>query len=149
MLVLALMALLMAAVAPQLRGFGRGQKLQNAADEFLAATRYARSEAIATAVPHRVEVSSDGSAFWVSRLDSTDYAAVAGDFGRGDPLPTQIRVTIERADEAVTSTIDFFPNGTTSPATVVIESADTGRIVTLRAVAIADPFRRESAEEAP
>ena len=148
-LTLALMALLMAMVAPQLRGFGRGQRVENAADEFIAAAAYARSEAVVRCVPYRLEVTDDGTRLLVTTLDDTgEFLPVESRFGEGQTLPGDVTISIEPLDGGSADFVEFFPNNTLTPADAIVTGPDGKRVATLRAEGIADPFRRLSPQEA-
>ena len=148
-LTLALLALLMAMVAPQLRGFGRGQQVENAADEFMAAAAYARSEAVVRCVPHRLEVTDNGTRLLVTTLDDTgEFLPVADRFGEGQTLAGDVTITIEALDGGSADYVEFYPNNTLTPAEAIVTGFNGKRIATLRAEGIADPFRRLSPGEA-
>jgi len=147
--VLALIAALFAAVAPRLQGFGRGQHADNAAEMFLAATDFARAQAVADGLPHRLELVDDGAAIAVSRLDAATYVPVEGGFGAAVTFGGDATVAINRADASNVAMIDFLPDGTLTPGTIVASSADGERSVVLRARGVADPFRRVPAGEVP
>ena len=141
-LVMMVMALLLAAAAPSLSGWGRGRRLDNAADGLLAATRYARSQALATSAAHRVEIDPESGAWLVSRQQATaDYAPVPGEFGRPTLPAAGIRVEIERADDVELGVIDLYANGRISPVTVRL-IADWGETATLASAGAAEPLRK-------
>ena len=140
-LVLALIAMLLAAAAPRFSGFGRGQRLDNAVESFLAAARHARGQAIATAMPHRLEVDAGRGVYWVSRFEGQSFVPVAGEWGRETTLPEDVDIAIERFDESNSPALDYAANGSGTPVTVVFTSA-WGRVVELSATGLADPLRR-------
>jgi Tfp pilus assembly protein FimT len=139
-LVLMLAALLLAAVAPNLGGFNRGRRVENTADQFLSAARWARSEAITQAMPHRLELDSGIPGWRVMRFDGTAWDLVPGEFGREQALLPGLMIELERPD-GVLDAIEFYPNGRTTPATVRI-SADWGGEVILQSSGAAEALRR-------
>src|SRR5687768_10268701 len=54
--VLVVLTVTIAITAPSLRGWSQGAKLRDAGQQLLAATAFARSQAAATATPHRLIV---------------------------------------------------------------------------------------------
>lgn len=139
-IVLMLMAIVLAAVAPSLTGWNRGQRLDNAAGRLLAASRFARSEAISAAAPHRLEIDALGGSYRVTRLEAQSYMPVAGEFGRNAILPEAMVINIARQDESGASVIEFYANGRLTPATVTL-TADWGESLTLASTAAAESFR--------
>ena len=144
-MVLMLMAIVVAAAAPSLRGWNRGQRLDNAAEQFLSAARWARTQAISTAAPHSIEINSAAGSYRVVRTDGGANAPAAGEFGREMILPPNFLIDITRQDESGASVIEFFPNGRLTPATIFITS-DWGEQVTIASTASAESFRRIRAE---
>lgn len=139
-IVLMLMAIVLATVAPSLTGWNRGQRLDNAAERLLAASRFARSEAISAAAPHRLEIDALGGSYRVTRLEGGGYVPVPGEFGRYAILPERIVIDIARQDLSGASVIEFHANGRLTPATVTL-TADWGETLTLASTAAAESFR--------
>ena len=140
-MVLMLVAIVVAAAAPSLRGWNRGQRLDNAAEQFISATRWARTQAISTAAPHAVEINGAAGRYRVVRLDGEGTAPAAGEFGRDMMLPANFLIDVIRQDESGASAIEFHPNGRLTPATVLI-TADWGERATIASTASAESFRR-------
>src|SRR5688500_19015861 len=101
-LVLMVLAVVLAAAAPSLSGWNRGQKLQNAADAVLSAALWARAEAVATATPHRLEVDPMTGVYRVTRRDGEEWVASAGEFARDTTLSSGLSIEIVRQDETGT-----------------------------------------------
>ncbi len=139
-LVLMLLALVLAAAAPSLGGWNRGQRLENTAERILSAARFARSEAISKAVPHRLEIDATAGIFRVTRLEAQTWVPAGGQFGRDVALSEGMGLELVRQDESGTPAIDFYPNGRISPATIEIW-ADWGEVVTLQSTAAAESLR--------
>src|SRR5688500_8144212 len=139
------LALVLAAAAPSLGGWNRGQRLQNAADGLLSAARWARSEAIATAMPHQLEINEGAGTYRVSRLEGQDWVPAPGEFGRDKELAAGLSMELTREDDSLTPAIDFYPNGRISPATIEI-SADWGEVVTIASAGAAQPLRTVTAD---
>lgn len=141
-LVLAMLAMLMALAAPSLRGWGQGARLRNGTDQLLTATRWARTQAISTAVVHRLEAGPDGTAFRVVAQDPELVAT--NEYAHPIQLPSNLRVEIMRPD-GVAGMVDFHPNGRLTPALIRLIS-DAGEVVIIQARSPADSFRNVTAE---
>lgn len=119
-LVLALLALLMSAAAPNLRGWGRGGKVRDATDQILTATRYAQSQAVHEAVTYRIAVNPVDGAIELWRIDGETVTPADGDYQNPVDLPAGFAVHIDRFDGAGSSAIEFFPDGRITPGRIEI-----------------------------
>lgn len=139
-LVLLLLAIVAGSAVPSLRDWSRGGKLDNAADAFLASTRWARSQAIASATTHRIEVETNG-AHRVAIREGQIFSPVSGEMGHWTPLPTGIALSLTRTDGGTPNTIDFYANGRVSPAEIILRD-EFGQTVRIVAATPAETFRR-------
>jgi prepilin-type N-terminal cleavage/methylation domain-containing protein len=144
-LVLVVLSVLLAIAAPSLRGWSRGTKLRDASEQVLAATRFARSQAVTTGTMHRVEFDAGAGAYHVTLLDGEQYVDAGGDFGRAVTLPPGITLGIVREDGDVSGTITFHPTGRTTPARITL-TADWGETSEIQAATAAEPFRLVTAD---
>jgi type II secretion system protein H len=142
-LVMFVLTITLSVVAPSLRGWSKGGKLRDAGDQFLAATRFARSAAVSTASMHQLQVDASQERYMIVRLDGEYTAAAAGEFSREVVLPTGVRMQVSRLDGSGSSTIEFYPNGRTTPVQVRLIS-DWGDFIELSAITAAEPFRDTS-----
>ncbi len=136
-LVLLLISAMMMLAAPSLAGWGQGAKLDDAAGRFVAAARYARSQAIAEAKPYRLQIDNAGAGFQLFRKDGESWVAVQGVDARY-ALPTGF--TIRSATGAAGGAIDFDPSARTTPATLDIVSP-RGYVATVACEFPTDLFR--------
>jgi type II secretion system protein H len=139
-LVLMVVAIALAIVAPKLTGWGRGARLRDAGDEFLAATRWAHGQAVATAIVHRVEIDPSEGTFRVTKQDGETFVDVTGEFSEVTTLPLGVRIELDREDGNRGDVIEFQPNGRVTPATVRF-SNDRGESLEVEAPTPAEPFR--------
>lgn len=144
-IVLMVLALIMAAAAPSLGGWNRGQRLQNAAERILSAGRWARSEAIATAMPHQLEINAGAGTYRVTRRDGQQWVPAPGEFGRDTTLPAGLSFELTREDLSGLPAIDFYPNGRISPATIEL-SAEWGEVMILHSAGAAQSLRLVEAD---
>lgn len=138
-LVLAVLAILMAAAAPNLRGWSRNAKLRDATDQVLASVRYARAQAIHDAVPYHLSVDPTGSTVQVLRQGGAQFVPVDDARARPVVLPDGFVLEIERLDATAARGVAFFPDGRTTPARIVLTSP-WGHQTILSAPTAAQPF---------
>lgn len=137
-IVLVVIAIMLGIAAPSLRGWGRGAELNDAARGVLTATQWARTEALATATVHRVEIDPAGTGYRVLKQDAATYSPV-GEFGTAKALPNAMTVRLASGGIAGTS-IDFYPNGRCTPATIRVTSGSGGGSAEISAGFPADTF---------
>ena len=90
-----IISIALAFAAPTLRGWGQGQKLRNATDQFIAATGYARSQAVTNASMYAVEINSSENTFAVKAVDAMGVrTASPGEPGRVTTLPEAFKITL-------------------------------------------------------
>lgn len=150
-LVLIILSITVALAAPSLRGWGQGQKLKNATDEFLAATGNARARAVAAAMPFAVEIKAADNTYAVKSVEpGGTRKAVPGEFGQDTKLPTDFTIKMttggatpspEAGVAAGESVILFYPNARCTPATVEITSPN-GDVAKIESQSPAEPFRK-------
>ncbi len=119
-LVLAIVATALAVAAPSLRGWSRGSQLRDAGDQFVAVTRWARSQAALTGAVHRLELNPTNYRVLTKTADG--FSPIASEFGNVFQLPegfTLSRLSGENATaDPGAANIDFQPNGRTDVAQV-------------------------------
>ncbi|MFA7236823.1 MAG: GspH/FimT family pseudopilin [Phycisphaeraceae bacterium] len=127
-LVLMLITLTLAMTAPSFRGWSRGGKLRDAADQFQAATLHAQSQSAAQALTYRLQIASDGKSYQLTPLasDSTSDASASQTF----TLPDHLTIQLLHVTGGDGSSIRFSPTGSTTPAQVRI-AADWGDSIIL------------------
>ncbi len=120
---LALIAIVLGAVAPSMRGFAASRSAADTASQLLAMTKYARSQAIASGRPCRVNVDSTAGAFWLSAAENGTFVEAQSD--PGARITTSDGVTISfrssgaaRLDAA--TYVEFQPSGRSAAETVEV-----------------------------
>jgi prepilin-type N-terminal cleavage/methylation domain-containing protein len=73
-LVMVIISIALGYAAPSLRGWGQGQKLRNAADEFVAATGTARSLAVSDAAIYALEINPGDNTYSIKLVDQVTGA---------------------------------------------------------------------------
>ncbi|MCL2640901.1 MAG: prepilin-type N-terminal cleavage/methylation domain-containing protein, partial [Phycisphaerales bacterium] len=68
-LVLVIATVAVSIAAPSLTNFVRSRDLTNTANRFVAATRYARTEAMAQATVYRININKHENRWWLTKAD--------------------------------------------------------------------------------
>ena len=152
-LVMVVIATTLAIAAPSLRGWSRGAQARDQGEQFLAVTRWARTQAVSQAVTHRVTIDPEAGAYQVTARDGNAFVPVGSEFGRVFTVPPGYRIEISReaapaevVDATTANSIDFSPTGYAQPAVVRITSAQ-GDVVLIACPSPAEGYRVVSAAE--
>ena len=151
-LVLVIMSIMLALASPSLRGWGQGQKLRNAADDFVAATGYARTEAVARCKPYAVQIDGKANTYVVQSVEADlSRKAVDGSRGRPAELPTDFTIAVisggsqgaavDGQSDSGTASIVFYPDARLTPAVVELK-APNGDVARVASDAPSQPFKR-------
>jgi type II secretory pathway pseudopilin PulG len=140
-LVMLVVSLMLALAAPALSGWSRGARLRDTSDQFRAAAHFARSQAISTAVTHRIEIDPAAGGYLITRLDGEQFVPVSGEFGRLVRPPLGVGIELTRDDGSPAGLIEFTPTGRITPARVRV-TADTGETIHLAASSPAQLFEQ-------
>jgi type II secretion system protein H len=116
-LVMVILCIAMAIAAPSLRGWSHGTRLRDSADQFLAATRFAHTQAIADCKTYRLYVDARSGTYWVTMQNGQDFVNVGSDFGRVFQLPDGVQMQVTTDSAPTVEYIDFYPSGRSMPAT--------------------------------
>jgi type II secretion system protein H len=131
-LVMAILAIVLALAAPKLTGFREGGKLRNSADEFVAATRFARTHAVSSGNVCVITLDKQNGAFVVQDQNGQNYVNVDGEFGQ--PISILEGGQIDGPDR-----IAFYPTGRVQTGQVRI-TASSGESVTIACGAPSEEF---------
>jgi prepilin-type N-terminal cleavage/methylation domain-containing protein len=94
-LVMLIICVVLAVASPSLRGWSRESALRNAADDLLAVTRLARTQAITTCKTHRLCIPPEGG-YYLMVFEGTEFVPVASDFGYPSQLVQGLRIELEK-----------------------------------------------------
>lgn len=116
LLVMLIVAAMLSATTPVLRGFFAGREADNAARTLVAYAQLARSQAIAQGQEHRLHLDQNAGAFWVTGGEEDP-----ADRGRRVTLPPDLLMNIVQPEDLATrGHITFSPNGRTEVAVIDI-----------------------------
>ena len=132
-LVMVIICIVMAIAAPKLQNFREGGKLRNTADEFVAATKFARTQAISSGYVCAVNIDKQSGSFNVQQQNGQQWTAVDGEFGQ------PITVLDGGQIDSTADPILFYPNGRVQTAQVKI-TAGSGESISVACSAPTEDF---------
>jgi type II secretion system protein H len=133
LLVMVVIAIAAGIAAPAMRGFTRGRRLPNTAQEIVTMTRWCRVQAISDSTIYRLNLDPTESKIWVTKDDGTgrNFQPVVTDFVPGEYyLPEGITLTTdipEASDDSGNNTgifVTFEPGGRSDTGTISLHSDD-------------------------
>jgi Tfp pilus assembly protein FimT len=146
----------LALAAPSMRGWSRGARLRNAADEFVSMTRLARTKAVTDAAIYRVQIDRQTGTFKLMVQQGTQFVEVQDGLGRSasrlpDGGSIEISRTVDGGGASAFSAqppsadgglyaVNFYPTGRTDPARVRI-SDGAGHSIDIECASPAEQFR--------
>ncbi len=117
-LVLAIVTIVVAIVAPSLRGFAQGRTCKNTATLMLAMTSYARTQAVTEGRTYRLNFDPGGRSFWLTFENGATYQSPGGDLGERHELADGVQMETDIAQQQDGLYVAFHPSGRTDPANI-------------------------------
>jgi type II secretory pathway pseudopilin PulG len=145
--VLVIVSATLALAAPSLRGWSRGSKLRDCADEFLALARYARAQAIVNGVVYRLNVDSNSGRYWVTAQQGEQYVELGTEWGKPFAVPERCAISMSDEQGGAIEAVEFWPSGRTQVARVRV-SAAANDVIELACPSPAEGFRIVTGDEA-
>lgn len=126
-LVMTILAVLLAMVAPSMSGFGAGRDADYAAAQVVTLLRWAREQAIAEGRVYRINYNASARTYWVTAQAGGTFEAVPEDFGREYLLPDNVAMAWDAPQNGGAYVIDFFPSGRAQPVRIRV-TARNGQV---------------------
>ena len=146
-LVLAILTLVVAMIAPSLRGFSTGRTHRNMANTILALTRYARTQAIAEGRTYRLNFDASDKELWLTYEDGSTFRAPGNDFGEHMAVSEGLQMQSDvAAKQDGNRYVEFHPSGRTDPARVRVTNR-MGETIEIACLSPTESFRILTAEE--
>ena len=144
LLVMVIIAVMVAIVAPSLSGFAIGRKTNFAAVQLVAMAKYARSQAINEGRTYRLNIdASTAPAVWLTIDQSGQYVAPTNSWGNRVQLADGLTLRTDLTPQPPNGTyIDFHPDGRTGDNPAHVWISDTqGRVIELACLSPTELFR--------
>lgn len=127
--------------APSMRGWSHGVAVRNSADEFVALTRLARSQAVVDATTYRLNIDATAGQYWLTQQNASGFVAIENsDLGRMHTLPSGWHIAVSNAATSNATSFDFDATGRANPGNVTI-SDDQGNSAQISCATAVDNFR--------
>jgi prepilin-type N-terminal cleavage/methylation domain-containing protein len=123
-LVMLVLSVVLAMVAPSLSGFGAGREAEFAGAQLMTLSRWAREQAITDGRVYRLNFNPSTNVYWVTAQVGGVFERVNNEFGQDFPLPDGVLMQWDAPQDGGAYCIDFHPSGRAQPAQVRITSRD-------------------------
>jgi type II secretion system protein H len=120
-LALVVIAAVLGMAAPSFSGWGRGQKLRGAAEDFVTVARFGRVQALQTASPHRLIISPSDGRYYLTVQEGETFVEAPGQLTRGR-VPQDFQIQWTDQESAQRGFVEFAPNGRAQAARVRLTS---------------------------
>ncbi len=139
-LVLMVVGIALSAAAPTLRMALRGSAIDNTALGIVTLARWARAQSANEARVYRLTFEPQAKYCLLTRDEGLGYALIGNDFGQPYYFGDDLTVEIERSASLVQNAIDFYPDGTLTPAVIVLRDLQN-QVVQISAATPSEEFR--------
>jgi len=124
-LVMAIIAIIVGMVVQNLHGFASGRRTAQCADQIVALTRYARTQAITQGIPYRLNLTPARGTYWLTMQQPDGRFGLLGNsLGLQFQSPDGSTLNWNAPAHQDGQYIQFQPNGRADPAEIQLVGAD-------------------------
>ena len=131
MLVLAIIAIIVGMAVPSMHAFGEGRRTNQCADQILALTHYARTQAITNGVPYRLNLNPYDGTYWLTmqQLDGRFYPPPTSLGQQQYKAPDNVRLSWNAPVRQEGQYIEFESNGRTDPSEIQVTDKERQQFI--------------------
>jgi prepilin-type N-terminal cleavage/methylation domain-containing protein len=121
-LVMIILTTVLAIASPTLKGFFSSRKINDAAEQIIAITRYARTNAIYSSNYYRLNFDLSERKYWISVLKESEYVRLDNDLGRSFIMSSEIEFKFENlARDSSVYYLEYDPQGYCRESKIIME----------------------------
>jgi Tfp pilus assembly protein FimT len=118
-LVMVLVSMILAGVAPSVSRFFKSRKTVDAAAQIMGLIQYARMQAVADGCVYRINFDTTQNQYWLTVQSGGAFVNVNSEYGITYSLPDGAAFDLQADPNCtITDHIDFYPDGTASAAAI-------------------------------
>ncbi len=144
-LVLVILAFVAAMIAPSLRGFGVGRRIQDTAVSIVSVANYVRTQAVTEGQAYRLNI--DGNTYWLTVNADGVFQTVPSKIGDRSQVADGVTMQCDVKRQQDGQYIAFLPTGRSDPARITLTDG-FGKQIVIAASSTTEPMRMLTAEEA-
>jgi len=123
-MVLLILSMLLAMVAPSLSGFGAGRDAEYASAQVMTLSRWAREQAITEGRVYRLNFDPAAQSYWVTAQVGGTFQSPQQEFGRVFSLPEGVTMQWDAPADGGAQVVDFHPSGRAQPVRIIVTARD-------------------------
>jgi Tfp pilus assembly protein FimT len=123
-LVMVIMTIVLAMIAPSLSGFGAGREAEYAGAKLMAVAHWAREQAVSEGRVYRLNFNPSTRTYQVTAQVGGVFQQVGEEFGSEFELPDGVMMQWDAPQENGVYVVDFLPSGRTRPTRIQITARD-------------------------
>ena len=139
-LVMVIISIVLAMVAPSLSGFSAGRDADFAAAQLVSVGRWAREQAISEGRVYRLNFDESSQTYFVTAQVGGTFVRPEVEFGQLFEVPEGVVMAWTAPREGGVAVIDFFPSGRCQPALVTAVARD-GQETRIASLSPTEPLR--------
>jgi type II secretion system protein H len=118
LMVMMIITIMVAVVAPKLSGFAMGRKASDEARTLVSLARYAQTEAISEGRVYRLNVDPAGRQFWLTAEQDGQFQPPQNEYGEKYDLPDGVSMDTDITPKQDGQYVQFQPSGRSESAKV-------------------------------
>jgi len=123
-LVMLIMTIVLAMVAPSLSGFGAGRQAEYAGAQLMSVAHWAREQAVSEGRVYRLNFNPSTRTYQVTAQVGGVFQQIPEEFGSEFELPDGVAMQWDAPQENGVYFIDFLPSGRTRPTRIQVTARD-------------------------
>jgi prepilin-type N-terminal cleavage/methylation domain-containing protein len=128
-LVMIIICTVLAIASPSLKGFFSSRQINDAAEQIMAVTRYAKTRSIYESNYYRVNFDLSKRQYWLSVLKESEYVRLENDFGRSFSIPRDIELEfVNLGRDGSIYYLEYDPQGYCRPCKIRMEDTSNNII---------------------
>jgi prepilin-type N-terminal cleavage/methylation domain-containing protein len=120
MLVMALIVIMSAIIAPTLRGFALGRRTKDSAAMIVGVAQYGRTAAMSEGRVYRLNFDPTAGQVWLTAENGTQFQPPTGEYGERFQVQDGVKFSVDVAPQQDGQYIQFQPTGRTDTAHIVL-----------------------------
>lgn len=145
-LVMAILALMVAVVAPSLGAFAGGRRTSYAATQIVSLSQYARTQAVNEGRVWRMNFDPSTRSVWLTVQNGSQFQQPSSDLGERTQAADGIEMRLDLQPQSDGTYVTFHPDGRTDPAHIWLSDRQ-GRVIEIACLSPTELFRILPPEE--
>jgi type II secretion system protein H len=148
LMVMAIIAIMVGIIAPNLRAFSIGRRANDSARRIVSLARYAQTEAISEGRIYRLNVDPGTGEFWITAQNGGQYVAPTNEYGQRFKVADGVKMETDITQQNGAQYVSFSPSGRSQAAQIRLTD-QLGKTVVVSSASATELFRIVPPGETP